>query len=80
MSEIMKLKVNQKTSGKIDQGKEDDNKINRMRHWNKNRYSILKTTKKNYQQVYANKIENLDEMAKFLKNFQGWHWTKTPLN
>ena len=41
-----------------------------VKWWNKTRYNILKTTERTDQQLYANKIENLDEMCKFLKIVQ----------
>ena len=71
-SEMIKLegKEIRKLERKIKKKKRKIKMMSLVKWWNKTRYNILKTTEKTDQQLYANKIENIDEMCKFLKIFQ----------
>ena len=49
---------------------EDPNKLNKKLKKRNNNWCHRnkKNPKKNYEQLYANKLDDLDEMGKFLKN------------
>ena len=87
ISKIRKLKADYEKINKIDKPlarlikkKGEKNQINKIRHENgeitKDNTEIQRKIRDHYQQLYANKMDNLEEMDKFLEKYSLPKWNQ----